>query len=187
MAMAFTCIDWGAEYLDGLVLVAMLRSEGIDAVLANENFVRQDWFLVFAYGGYRLMVPSAEVLRAMPLLAAYRAGELSLDESSFDTPACPHCASVQTHADPWPRRQVFAAFLACSVLAYSAMLAHEASSGPVVAVAAVALLALPLLAALFPCVLRWHLLRRYRCESCAMRWRAPAIPGFADLQRAAQD
>ncbi len=186
MAMAFTCIDWSAEYLDGLVLVALLRSEGFDATLANENFLRQHWFHVFAYGGYRVMLPSTEASRAIPLLAAYRAGELSLDEATIDTPACLPCAGVDTHADPLPRRQVFLLFIVCALFGDAFLIAHSSMGGAVNAVAAVTLMALPLVAPLFPGVLRWHVLRRYRSNTCAARWRAPDVPGFARLQRDAQ-
>lgn len=184
MPPALSCVDWAADHLDALVLVGLLRSEGIDAFLPDENLVRQNWFHVFAFGGFRVLAPAVDAARATDLLALYRSGHLAIDEADVEHPACTRCSGECTVADPWPRRQVIAAFLLSQAAAYGLMLVDggAGASAPVV----VALLALPGLVQLAPGVLRWHLLRRYRCDDCANRWRASSHPGFAQLQRDAQ-
>lgn len=184
MPPALACVDWAADHLDALVRVALLRSEGIDALLPDENLVRQDWLHVFAFGGFRVLAPSADAARAVDLLALYRSGRLAIDEAAVEHPACPRCSGECTVADPWPRRKVFVAFLMGQAAAYALMLVDggTGASAPIV----VALLALPGLAQLAPGVLRGHVLRRYRCDDCVDRWRASARPGFAQLQRDAQ-
>ena len=181
---AFVAVDWAAEYLDGLVIVALLQSEGIDAFLHNENFVRQDWFYVLAYGGFRVLVTARDADGAIALLSAYRAGDLAVDDAIVDHPSCPGCTNGCGESDPSPRRQVFAAFLLVEATAFALMFFNPTL--PMLVGTIVVLLALPDLAALAPCVLRWHVLRRYRCRECAVRWRAPALPRFGQLQHDAQ-
>ncbi|MBN8480675.1 MAG: hypothetical protein J0L88_03685 [Xanthomonadales bacterium] len=184
MAPALACVDWAADHLDALVLVALLRSEGIDAFLPDENLVRQNWLHVFAFGGFRVLARSADAARAADLLARYRSGRLAIDEAAVEHPACPRCSGECTVADPRPRRQVFVAFLLSQVAAYALMFVDGGTGANALVV--VTVLVLPGLAQLAPGLLRWHVLRRYRCDDCANRWRASARPGFAQLQRDAQ-
>jgi hypothetical protein len=183
---AFVAVDWAAEHLDGLVIVALLQSEGIDAFLHNENFVRQDWFYILAYGGFRILVPAQDAAASIALLAAFRAGELALDEAIADHPRCPECAGTRSENDPRPRRQVFNAFLFCVYGAFPLMIGESITGSATIGALGAMLLIVPYLATLAPGVLRWHVLRRYRCLDCNTRWRAPALPGFGQLQHDAQ-
>jgi hypothetical protein len=160
---AFTRVDWASDHLDGLVRVALLQSEGIPAFLPYENFARQDWFALFAYGGFPIFVPSDDAQGARELLAAYRHGNLALDECDVDTPPCPRCASQESANDPRPRRWVFGVLLLAQIL-----------------------LGLLFLVSFFPGALRRIILRRYRCPACGASWQTSNMPGFARLQADAQ-
>lgn len=67
---ALVAVDWAADHPDGLVMVPLLQSEGIDAFLHNENFVRQDWLNILAYGGFRVLVRAPDSAAAVALLSA---------------------------------------------------------------------------------------------------------------------
>lgn len=160
---ALTCVDWSADHLDGLVVVALLRSEGIEAFLPDENLVRQDWFYILAYGGFRILVPSADAARARELLAAFRSGELALDESEVEVPQCPHCAHRASTIDPRPRRWAFG-FILVARLVFAPLF----------------------LLTLFPNLLRRFVQRRHRCPACGAAWQSPPLPSFSRLQQDAQ-
>lgn len=173
------CADWTAEYLDGQIIVARLRAEGLDAHLFDQETVRQDWFNILAYGGFRVMVPATQFEAAQALTQACRAGALTLADESTDRPACPRCQDGLGQADPRPRRRAFAAYLVWSVATTALLAAGVATRALVVAAFApwIAMLALP--------VWRRWLVHRYRCPACSHAWRAAAEP-FARLRDAVE-
>lgn len=173
------CVDWTAEYLDGQVIVALLRAEGLHAHLFDQHTVRQDWFRILAYGGFRVMVPASEFEAACALTEAFRDGTLALPDDANDRPAGPRCRDGVGAADPRPQRRAFAAYLVWSA-ATMALLATGIETVAVVAAACApwcAMLAVP--------VWRHWLVGRYRCPACTHAWRAVPEP-FARLRDAAE-
>ncbi|MBK9250424.1 MAG: DUF2007 domain-containing protein [Proteobacteria bacterium] len=82
---------WEAEIARGL-----LESEGIMAILADENIVRMNWSHALAVGGVRLQVPPESVDAARSVLSRQRAGEFALPlEEEFGLPPaiCKSCGS----------------------------------------------------------------------------------------------
>lgn len=173
------CVDWTAEYLDGQVIVALLRAEGLHAHLFDQHMVRQDWFQILAYGGFRVMVPAPEFEAARALTEAFRDGRLRLGDDPTERPACPRCRDGVGAADPRPLRRAFATYLAWSA-ATTGLLATGIETALVVAAACApwcAMLAVP--------VWRHWLVGRYRCPACTHAWRAAPEP-FARLRAAVE-
>lgn len=175
------CVDWTPEYLDGHVAVALLRAHDIDAHLFDENLVRQHWFHIIAYGGFRIMAPSAQLLFAGQVMKAYREGEFQLADDIVDTPECPRCRSACCEADPRPRRGVFLAYLAWT-LVWSLLMLVDALPDAAIIFAWV----VPACVMLMPPLLRWFIVGRYRCTRCGQAWRAPPSLPFSKLQLRAQ-
>ncbi len=168
------CVERTYEYLDGLALVALLRANDLDAQLFDENFVRQDWFYVMLYGGFRVMVPTNELESALLLRDAYHRGELSLKEDACEDPTCPSCDSPAGETDLVPRRRVFAAFFLGYFL-IGIQIAVE-KWGKELLVASMLVASLPLL---LPNLLRHFVIGRYRCSVCGHAWKAiPDRPFF---------
>lgn len=172
------CVDWTAGYLDGQVIVALLRAEGLHAHLFDQHTVRQDWFQILAYGGFRVMVPASELEAARALIDSFRDGTLTLPDDANDRPACPHCGDRAGVADPRPQRRAFAAYLLWSA-ATTALLATGVETFAVVAAAFA-----PWLAMLAVPIWRRCFIGRYRCAACTRAWRAAPEP-YARLRDAA--
>lgn len=172
------CVDWTAGYLDGQVIVALLRAEGLHAHLFDQHTVRQDWFQILAYGGFRVMVPASEFEAARVLTESFRAGTLALADDANDRPACPRCRDGAGAADPRPQRRAFAAYLLWSA-ATTALLATGVETFAVVVVAFA-----PWLAMLAVPAWRRCFVGRYRCAACRHAWRAAPEP-YARLRDAA--
>ncbi len=172
------CVDWAAEYLDGQIVVALLRAEGFHAHLFDQYTMRQDWFQILAYGGFRVMVPASQLDAAHALTRARRQGALTLADEPEHRPLCPRCRDARGQSDSRPRRRAFAAYLVWSVVTFALATRIEA---PVILVAAFA----PWLAMLVVPLWRHGLVGRYRCAACSHRWRAAAEP-FAQLRDAAE-
>lgn len=82
---------WEAEIARGL-----LESEGIQAMVADDNIVRMDWSHSLAVGGVRLMVPLASVEAARAVLVRQRQGdyEEALErEQDLPPQVCAQCGS----------------------------------------------------------------------------------------------
>ena len=58
------------DLLEAHALAAMLREHDIEAWLFDADFVRQDWFKMIAYGGYRILVGDESVVDVGELDAA---------------------------------------------------------------------------------------------------------------------
>ncbi|HMM66642.1 MAG TPA: hypothetical protein PKC03_06840 [Dokdonella sp.] len=151
------CIDWTPEYLEGRIIVSLLQANEVDAYLFDENFVRQNWFEILGYGGFRVMVPNQQSQEARQITADYRAGTLASPDEASCRVKCMVCLSIDTEPNPNPRRAVF---LFCMFF-----------SG---------------LIALFPFLLRWLVQNRYRCRACGHRWRERRSARFGTQQRDAQ-
>ena len=86
------------------LLRGILRQAGIEAVLADENVVWANWFLISAVGGIRVQVrerdlPAAlellsQPLHAFPALAADAEPPAGPPRGAHGEPPCPECGSV---------------------------------------------------------------------------------------------
>jgi hypothetical protein len=85
---------------EALLVQGKLESEGIEAILADDNVVRMDWFWANAMGGVKLKVASEDVERAIEVLNE-AIPETLTDESGEDyvQPACPKCGSLDVTFD----------------------------------------------------------------------------------------
>lgn len=171
------CVERTYEYLDGLALVALLRANELDAQLFDENFVRQDWFYIMVYGGFRVMVPTHELERALPLRDAYHRGDLGLKEDESKDPTCPSCHAQSGKTDLIPRRRVFAAFFLAYFIIGIQIAVEKWGIG--LLVASLLAISLPLL---FPNLLRYFVVGRYRCSLCGYAWKAMPDRPFCEQQ-----
>ncbi|HEY2395136.1 MAG TPA: DUF2007 domain-containing protein [Rudaea sp.] len=164
------------DLLEAHIIVALLRYAGIDAQVFDADFVRQDWWKMLAYGGYRIVVPGTAVEAAREILYKYENGYFALDVE--DRPACPVCAATAGVEDPWPRRNVFLLMFilpAVAGLAFAGSANSPANVEALLAATFVSDFVLPLVAVRY---FKWRL----RCQSCGQRWRAPPQRSrFAEL------
>lgn len=172
------CVERTFEYFDGLALVALLRANDLDAQLFDENFVRQNWFHIIVYGGFRVVVPDHELESALQFRDSWRRGELSLTADECEEPTCPTCYNPSAQTDLTLRRRVFAIyFLAYFFLAVQFAFAI---ASPWLLFASTLTFSILLL---LPNLLRHFVVGRYRCSSCGHAWRAHPDRPFFEQQR----
>lgn len=80
---------------DAVFAKSCLESEGIPAVIENENLIRLDWLFMNALGGLRIQVLDEDAARAREILAR---PEPSADEPSGDALAAEHCKRCGSQA-----------------------------------------------------------------------------------------
>ena len=171
---------WTLDLLDAHIVAQMLRHEGIDAWVFDDNIVRQNWLQAIAYGGYRVMTRTDDLAAAQKLVGDYAAGERSLAADDPEPNRCPGCNACATQDDAAARRGLFLWFFLC-FLGLPAIpifaLASYASSLNLIDAAGAAALSIAvffLLAALLPPIYAARTLKwRYRCDNCGQRWQAP--------------
>lgn len=151
---------WSADFGEAHVVEAMLRAHGFHASVFDAGIVRLDWFKTLAFGGYRVMVPAAQMASAQQLLADYVSGAMAFADDDLDVPPCPRCSGHAVADDPRPRRVVFGALLAAELAPIALF------SSPVFLLIAGLLPFLPLAASPL-------LGSRYRCESCGAAFATP--------------
>jgi hypothetical protein len=164
------CVDTTLDVMEGWIIVALLRSEGIDAQLFNENFVRQNWFEMIGYGGFRVSASDGDAAQAREIITGYRRGDIALSNESDDFPPYPLCDSPSTDFVHERRRWPFLTYIATYALAVLC-----AVLDPLLELVYV-FLVLPLLflITVFPLMpgLSGRLINnRYRCRECASTWR----------------
>jgi hypothetical protein len=168
-------VDTTYDLLEAHVITQMLREHGIEAWLFDADFVRQNWFRMIAYGGFRILVREESVADALHLLREYRNGNLALKEDHRSR--CPHCAHDTGDDDPQPRRNVFLAMIAAALVWPSLLLAWHPSSKALLAVSAI-LIGLSV-------SIPWAVIRyfkwRTRCSDCGYRWREQPRYRYAEL------
>ena len=73
-----------------------LQSAGIDAFLADENYIRMDWFMSNMIGNMRLQVREDDADSAQEILGQQvpEDFEIGADGEKFEQPRCPKCGSV---------------------------------------------------------------------------------------------
>ncbi|SFN25585.1 hypothetical protein [Dokdonella immobilis] len=174
------CVERTLDQLDGLTVVALLRSRDLQAQLFDENLVRQNWFEIIFYGGFRVMAPDSQLGEARELVAAYRRGELALAEDLVERPPCPRCDGGSGDADAGARRNLWSAYILLSVFE----LALIAFWG-----AAEVLLGLFAIWMAFVVIILFGdrlLVGRYRCNRCGNAWVTRRDEPFSDQQRRAE-
>lgn len=76
--MVFRTLD----LTQGQVLRALLRSERIPAILADEHTVQTQQLWGPAMGGVRILVPAGHAEEAKRIIAAFEAGDFALPDSA---------------------------------------------------------------------------------------------------------
>lgn len=73
-----------------------LQSAGIDAFLADENYIRMDWFMSNMIGNMRLQVREEDAESAREILEQQvpEDFEIGADGEKFEQPKCPKCGSA---------------------------------------------------------------------------------------------
>jgi hypothetical protein len=169
------------DLLDAHVLTALLREHGIDAWLFDADLVRQDWFKMIAYGGYRIMVRAEDYAAARELLHEQRAGNFALTNDTREP--CPRCSSDSAIEDPQPRRNVFLAMIVMLIASsFAFLLRWHPSPQQFVGVMALQIV----LYATLPWLMMRYFKWRQRCTHCGHRWREPPRHSYAELARMAE-
>jgi hypothetical protein len=85
---------------EALLAKGRLESFGIDAVLADENMVRMDWFLSNLLGGVKLLVDAEDFTEASRLLNEPVPEQLNVEGvGEYLQPRCPQCDSLDVAFD----------------------------------------------------------------------------------------
>jgi len=167
------------DLLEGHILTQMLRENGIEAWLFDVDFVRQDWFKSIAYGGYRILVREEAVAEARSLLDQY--DDAALVPAAERGEPCPNCGNATGVDDPQPRRNVFLAMIALSIVETFVWFTWKPSPEAILIEFAVQL---PLYLTV-PWMLMRYFKWRLRCGACGQRWREPRRHRFMELARMA--
>jgi len=167
------------DLLEGHILTHMLRENGIEAWLFDADFVRQDWFKQIAYGGYRILVREDAVAEARSLLDQY--DDAALVPAAERGEPCPNCGETTGVDDPQPRRNVFLAMIALSLVEGFVLLTWKPSPEAILFAFAVQLV----LYATIPWLVMRYFKWRLHCGACGHRWREPRRHRFAELSRMA--
>jgi len=155
------------DLLEAHIVTALLRHNGIEVWFLDVDMLRQNWFKLIAFGGFRLEADAASLADAAIILDRYRNGAFALPDDPQD--ACPVCRSGSVVPDAQPRRNVFLALIVLSLLEGAAWLGLSTISATSIvvmfAVQYIAALCVPWLVVLY---FKW----RMRCGDCRHRWRA---------------
>ena len=172
------------DLLEAHLITAILREHGIDALLFDADFVRQDWFKMIAYGGYRIVVRDDSVDQARALLRDYSEGNLALSDE-YRTP-CPNCAKLAGNDDPQPRRNIFLSIIVLDVVFVMALLFWKAPGTGTILVCFLACVTQIALILVLPWVAIRYFKWRSRCDACGYRWREPRRYRHAELAHMAE-
>ena len=69
-----------AGRITSAVVTGMLRAHGVEAWACDLDIVRQDWFKMIAFGGFRLVASKTSTADALVKLHQYRNGDLALPD-----------------------------------------------------------------------------------------------------------
>jgi len=168
------------DLLEAHIIAGLLRDDGVNAEVFDADFVRQDWFKMLAYGGFRIVVPDAEFAEATERIKQYQAGVLASEGD--ERARCPSCGNHSGHDDPQPRRNVFLAMILLSVIEVPLLIASKPSAVDILAAFGVQVglcVSLPWLIVRY---FKW----RVRCDTCGHRWRAAPRHRYAELAQAVE-
>jgi hypothetical protein len=163
------------DLLEAHVITQMLREHDIEAWLFDADFVRQNWFRMIAYGGFRILVRDESVGDGLQLLREYRNGNLALaDEFRLHCPNCAHTTGID---DPQPRRNVFLAMIAIIVVWPCILLSWHPSPAALLAGSGILIGLSFFITWIVIHYFKW----RMRCEDCGFRWRKQPSHRYSDL------
>jgi hypothetical protein len=77
---------WSADFAEAHIVEATLRAHGVQAWVFDALLMRQDWFRILMFGGYRVMVADEDAARAADLIGEYRAGALAITDDAVERP-----------------------------------------------------------------------------------------------------
>lgn len=105
--MSFAVVRTYSHAMEAQMACGALQAEGIDARIADEHLVTQDWLLSNAVGGVRVQVPLDQLAEAMQFIGAIDAESVAEDAPLI----CPSCESADTaFRPPSALRKVFLIF-----------------------------------------------------------------------------
>ncbi|WP_206052657.1 putative signal transducing protein [Neptunomonas marina] len=90
---------------------AKLESEGIPAVLADEQTITMQWLYAQALGGVKLQVPASAAETALALLAEDRSHAVDQEQGITSDDLCPACQSRHLSTHTKGKRVAFLVFL----------------------------------------------------------------------------
>jgi hypothetical protein len=85
----FTIVASYIDPIEAQIARGLLRSEGIDAHVGDEQIALANWEWRLAIGGTKLRVPTEHAERALAVLRAMEAGEYALDDGTDDAVLMP--------------------------------------------------------------------------------------------------
>jgi hypothetical protein len=103
------CIHWTTDLIEAEIICSLLHEQGIDAQIPGADFVRQNWMVAIAMGGYRVTVNAADTQAANDVLGRWRNGEFAISDEPAAGTQCPNCQSLSVVEDTLPRRWRFVA------------------------------------------------------------------------------
>ena len=168
------------DLLQAHVIASMLREHGVAASVFDADFVRQNWFQMFAYGGFRVMVPDVEFDAAREVYAQYNDGAFALPDE--DKPACPRCGAARGVENPVPRRLVFVAMIFVDLMLSVLLVVSRRSIGA----SALYIFGTIAFLTMFPLLALQWFKWRYRCEACRFAWRQVPAQNHSELSRLAE-
>lgn len=82
---------------EALLAKGCLESSGIEALLADDNMVRMDWFISNLIGGIRLKVKTEDTEAAIAILNQPIPENFEVEGiGNYQQPHCPQCQSLDT-------------------------------------------------------------------------------------------
>lgn len=94
--MSLAVVRTYSHAMEAQMACGALRAEGIEAQIADEHLVTQDWLLSNAVGGVRVQVPTAQLEEARAVI-----GKIDAEAVAEDRPLiCPNCESDDTRFEP---------------------------------------------------------------------------------------
>lgn len=173
-------VHWTPDLIEAHIVANLLREHGVSAWAFDTEFVRQDWFKVLAFGGYRVMVSNADTDAALHVVGAYRNGELALPDEDVERPRCPACNMDNGYEDARPRRVVFMILIASAPLMWITLSLLRAPAELSWFAASYLIFQLALI---WPGLAAYAITWRYRCAGCGRSWHAPPQRAFSDMTR----
>jgi ribosomal protein L37AE/L43A len=105
------------DLAEAMVARAVLESAGIEAWIADENFVRMDWFYSNMVGGMRLQVAGDDETAAREILEQDAPRTITYGEDeTYEQPICPKCGAHEiTLGDGTERGRSFVGLWAAGI------------------------------------------------------------------------
>jgi hypothetical protein len=111
------------NYVTAHIIKAKLETEGIEAVLIDENTVTMQWHIANAIGGIKLKVAESDIEHALHILETTEQeaiadsqtpgfwDEEDIDQLNPDNRICIHCGSQNTRKDDYDKKPAILSWL----------------------------------------------------------------------------